>query len=115
MKKIAILTVLHYPHCLRKFFRSYLGNIDLAEQIMGHAGYLTVYRDKKKEDIGKEFLKYAKNITIFESSPDLTETHKEMEEIKQENKELKQEMDRIRMELLEVKMKQVQELQKKKL
>jgi len=48
-----------HPHCLRKFFRSYLNNVDLAELIMGHGGYLSIYRNMKLTDLGKEFMKYA--------------------------------------------------------
>jgi len=104
-----------HPHCLRGFFRSYLNNRDLAEHLMGHSGYLSSYRNKKTEDLGKEFLKYAKNVSILETSPDLTEVNKSLVEKDKQINEMQQEMQKIRMELLEVKMKQVQELQRKEL
>jgi len=103
-----------HPHCLRKFFRSYLNNVDLAEHLMGHQGYLSSYRQYDKKQLGKEYLKYMQNVTILETSPDLTDVHKELKEKDQQINEMQQEMQEIRMELLEVKLKQVQELQRKK-
>lgn len=105
---------LHF-HCLRKFFRSYFGNADFAEHLLGHRGYLSTYRQYSDKQLAKEYLNHMDNVTIFERQADLTEVNKEMDNLKQENESLKQEMDRIRMELLEVKMKQVQELQKAEL
>ncbi|MBA7707284.1 hypothetical protein ES703_116154 [subsurface metagenome] len=35
-------------HVLRKFFRSYYGNADLAEHLMGHSGYLSTYRKNER-------------------------------------------------------------------
>jgi len=105
-----------HPHCLRKFFRSYFGNADLSEHLMGHAtGMDKYYRNMKKEDISKEFLKYAHNVTIFERPVDLTDVNEKIGQMTQENQKLQNDVDKLRMELLEVKMKQVQELQKKKL
>jgi integrase len=105
---------LHY-HNLRKFFRTYFGNADLAEHLMGHTGYLSNYRQFNDKQLAQEYMKHVENVTVFEKTPDLTDVNKEMNNLKQENKALKQEMDRIRMELLEVKLKQVQELQRKEL
>jgi integrase len=97
-----------HPHCLRKFFRSYLGNVDLAEHLMGHGGYLTSYRDMKKEDLGKHFLKYAQNVTIFGGTIDserlnglqdqLLEKDKQLKEMKNTIDELKREMLNLKIE-----------------
>lgn len=60
-----------HPHCLRKFFRSYLGHSDLAEHLMGHAtGMDKYYRNMKKEDLANQFLKFENNITILEGFSD---------------------------------------------
>lgn len=104
-----------HPHCLRKFFRSYLGNADIAEFLMGHGTALTVtYRNMKKEDLAKKFLELMPNVTIFETIPDLSGVHEQLKEVTYENKELQKQLNDLRMEMLEIKMKQVQELQKKK-
>lgn len=103
---------LHF-HNLRKFFRTYFGNVDLAEHLMGHAGYLSTYRQFNDKQLAKEYLKHMENVTVFDRSPDLTDINKEMEDLKEKNETLNQEIDRIRMELLEIKIKQVQALQKR--
>jgi len=104
-----------HPHCIRKFFRSYLGNADLADHLMGHAtGMDKYYRNMKPEDLQQEFMKYMQNITILEVAPDLTDVHEQLKEKDTEIKDLKQQMHDIHMELLEVKLKQVQELQRNK-
>jgi integrase len=59
-----------HPHCLRKFFRSYFGNADLAEHFMGHqTGMTKFYRNKKKEDLSDEYQMYMHNVTVFSSGP----------------------------------------------
>jgi len=111
-----------HPHCLRKFFRSYLKNVDLAEHLMGHGGYLTSYRDMKKEDLGKEFMKYAKNVTIFGSTVDSERLNSMQDQLNERNKKIEDLISRIDKletlnELLEVKSNQSklkQELQKLK-
>jgi integrase len=77
-----------HPHCLRKFFRSYLNNVDLAEHIMGHGGYLTSYRDMQPRDVGKEFLKYAHNVTIFESGKDTEKLNNLQEQFIEKDKQI---------------------------
>lgn len=53
-------------HGLRKFFRSYLGNTDLAETLMGHSGYLTEqYRRLPLEKKQKDYLDSMTNVMIF--------------------------------------------------
>jgi len=100
-----------HPHCLRKFFRSYLNNVDLAEQLMGHSGYLSTYRDMKTEDLGKEFLKYAHNITIFSGTNDgerlnnmqeqLLDKDKKLDEMQKTIEEMKAQITELRLEKLE--------------
>jgi len=62
-----------HPHCLRKFFRSYFGDSDLSEFLMGHGSRLTkTYRCKTPEDLAMEYRKHMGNISIFET-PDIKE------------------------------------------
>jgi integrase len=104
-----------HPHCIRSYFRSYFGNADLAEHLLGHAtGMDKYYRNMKKEDLAKDFLKYAHNVTIFEREGNLTEVHEQLKEKDKQIQDLDEQLKDLRMELLEVKMKQVQELQRKK-
>lgn len=73
---------LFHPHCLRKHFRSYLGDADLAEHLMGHATMMTrAYRQKKPEDLAKDYLKHMQNVTFFEN------TSKDVEELRKSDKE----------------------------
>jgi len=112
--------ILMHPHSLRKFYRSYLGDADLAEYLMGHSTVLTkAYRQMKPEDLAKKYLGVMPNVTIFESPLDLTEINKKQQDLEKANMDkdkqiqnMQQEMQDIRMKLLEVEMKQVQELQK---
>jgi len=87
---------LHY-HNLRKFFRTYFGNADLAEHLMGHAGYLTEYRQFNDKQLAKEYLKHMANVTVFERSADLSGLTEQMAEKDERITKLEQdlvEMDR---------------------
>lgn len=88
-------------HNLRKFFRTYFGNSDLAEHIMGHSGYLSQYRDYNNKQLAKEYMKYIGNVTIYERTPDLTETHKQMSDMQKTIDELKAQITELRLEKLE--------------
>ncbi len=80
-----------HPHCLRKFFRSYLGHSDLAEHLMGHVtGMDKFYRGMKKEDLANQFLKYEKNITILEGSSNSERINGLQEQINQKDKEIQE-------------------------
>lgn len=82
--------VLH-PHCLRKFFRSYFGNSDLAEHLMGHAtGMDKHYRNMKIEDLANEYLKTMENVMIFSKrSKDILDMSERLENKDKELTELK--------------------------
>jgi len=89
-----------HPHCLRKFFRSYLGNSDLAEHLMGHAsGMDKFYRNMKKEDLAKKFLEYMPNITILSGAPDLTDVHRELHEKSLQMKQMQEDMQILKLTL----------------
>jgi len=105
--------ILH-PHCLRKHFRSYLGNADLAEHLMGHAtGMDKYYRNMKKEDMAELYLKHMQNVTIFETSPDLSGVHEQLKEKDTEISDLREEMQERKMEILELRL-TLQEIKNKK-
>jgi len=61
-----------HPHGLRKFFRSWLGNVDLAEHLMGHKGYLSTYRAYSYKALNQEYTKYMNNLNIFSTPVDLS-------------------------------------------
>lgn len=93
-KKTSRLTL--HPHCMRSFFRSYLGNRDLSEHLMGHVtGMDKYYKNMKKEDLAREYMKVMYNLVIFEKKPDLSQLTDDMDKLKQENKELKEDMDKL--------------------
>lgn len=74
--------LLSHPHACRKFYRSYLGDADLAEYLMGHSTALTrAYRQMTLEDLGAKYLKFMPNVTIFEN------TSKDVEELRKSDKE----------------------------
>ncbi len=77
---------LHY-HNLRKFFRTYFGNSDLAEHLMGHTGYLSTYRQFNDKQLAQEYLKHVENVIVFERSPDLTETNERIRKLEKEKEE----------------------------
>ena len=100
---------LHY-HNLRKFFRTYFGNSDLAEHLMGHVGYLSTYRQFNDKQLAIEYLKHMENVTVFGRSPDLTGVHEQLNEMADENQKLKEDVNDLRIRLLEVDYKYVQEI-----
>jgi len=88
---------LQHPHCLRKFFRSYLGDADLGEYLMGHGTMLTrAYRQMTPEDLGQRYQKLMPNVTIFGHAPDLTGINESLKEKDDEIQKLKQEMHELR-------------------
>jgi integrase len=52
-------------HCLRKFFRSHLGNRDLSEFCEGHSDINNLYDKKSDAERGSDYLKCMMNVTIF--------------------------------------------------
>ncbi|MCJ7570480.1 MAG: site-specific integrase [Candidatus Thermoplasmatota archaeon] len=84
-KEKKIDRILMHPHSLRKFYRSYLGDADLAEYLMGHSTVLTkAYRQMKPEDLAKKYLGVMPNVTIFEVPPNLENINQEILNLKQQ-------------------------------
>jgi integrase len=88
-------------HHLRDFFRTYLGNTDLAEHLMGHSGYLSTYRQYNDKELSRLYMENIHNVTIFERQSDLTDINKQLEELRKENEEMKKQIIELRLEKLE--------------
>jgi len=73
-------------HNLRSFFRTYFGNADMAEHLMGHTGYLSTYRNYNDKQLAKEYINFQGNVTIFT---------RETQDIKKVNEQMKEKEDRI--------------------
>ena len=99
-----------HPHCLRKFYRSYLGDADLSEHLMGHAssGLVKIYRNMKIEDLAEKYNRYMHNVTIFETSPDLSGLHTEMQEKDQTIKDMQNEMQEMKAEITEMRLERLE-------
>jgi len=98
--------LLQHPHCLRKFYRSYLGDADLAEFLMGHGTMLTkTYRQMKPEDLAKKYLAVMPNVTIFETQPNLTVINESLKEKEEAMQQMKAEITELRLTVLELKSK----------
>jgi integrase len=72
-----------HPHCLRKFFRTRLGEVipvDIVEALMGHEGYLTeVYRRYDEAKLG-EFYKEGEHVLhIFSNIGEIAKVKAEMD------------------------------------
>jgi len=102
-----------HPHSLRKFFRSYLGNADLAEHLMGHAGYLSTYRQFNTKQLAKEYLKYMGNLCIFEF-PGMEEVQDSLKEKDQQMAQMQKTINEMKMEILDLKVQKLEENRKKK-
>jgi len=91
-----------HPHCLRKFYRSYLGDADLSEHLMGHAssGLVKIYRNMKIEDLAEKYNNLMHNVTFFEVPQDLTGIHLEMQEKDKQIQELRDQMSMLMAKVL---------------
>jgi len=104
-----------HPHSLRKFLRSHLGNSDLAEHLMGHKGYLSQYRQYTDKQLGKEYMKYMQNLTIFtKESKDVKEVKDQVTKLQEENAELKNDIADLDRELRKLIIKELRRDDKEK-
>lgn len=99
-----------HPHSLRKFFRSYLGNADLSEHLMGHRGYLSTYRQYNDKQLAKEYLKYVPNLMVFETSPDLTDINKELLEKDKQMTEMQKTIEEMKAQILELRLEKLEKV-----
>jgi len=103
-----------HPHSLRKFFRSWLGNVDLSEHLMGHRGYLSTYRQYDYKQLSKEYMKYVSNLLIFETeNKDVTDIREQLSEKDKAIEEMKKEIMEFRLTQVELKQ-QIEALKEKK-
>jgi len=104
-----------HPHCTRKFFRSYLGDADLSEHLMGHShGLVKIYRNMKIEDLAEKYNNYMHNVTVFESTPDLSAVNESLAEKDKELKDIKHEMEIMRRQMNQLMTDKLIELDKRK-
>jgi integrase len=101
--------VLHI-HCLRKFFLSQMKlevPVVIPEALAGHEQYLDeAYQRYTIEQLGEYYKKGEQQLTILESSPDLSGVHEEINTLKQEKQDMQSMIEKMktRMELLEMKL-----------
>lgn len=89
-------------HTLRKFFRSYFGNSDLAEHLMGHSGYLSTYRKMNDKQLAQKYTEYMHNLLIYEREVDLTEVHEQLQEKDEQIIKLQEDMKILQLTLQSV-------------
>ena len=75
-------------YMLRHYFRTYLGNSDLAEHLMGHTDISNMYYSKQIHEIAQDYQKYSKNLYIYGNQ-------NTDEKIKQELKEKDEQIQRL--------------------
>lgn len=76
-------------HCLRRYFLTHFGDKEFGDFFSGHITPRNKeYRQYSDEQLDEEYMKHKDEITVFETNPDLTETHKEIDQLKKENQEL---------------------------
>jgi len=86
--------ILHI-HTLRKYFRTYFGNVDVAEVLMGHSGYLTTYRIPPVSKLAEDYLKAEQNLSVYKTPVNSSRYELQVAELKDENEQLKRRMDDI--------------------
>jgi len=88
-------------HTLRRFFRSNLGDVDLAEICMGHKGYLSQYRQFTDAQLAEKYKEKMHNIMIFETtSKDITDLNSRMQEKEKRIDELEKKLDEVNQSML---------------
>jgi len=90
-------------HNLRSFFRSYLGNADLSEKLMGHTGLAGIYDKRNDKQLAQEYMKYVCNVTVFERPADLTDINEQLQEKDKEMHDLKMQLLELRVTVQELK------------
>ena len=88
--------LLMHPHALRKYFRGYLSDANLAEFLMGHSTNMTrIYDQMKPEDRAKKYLECMKNVTFFSDIQDTTKMTEALHEKEREIAALKSQIETI--------------------
>jgi integrase len=95
-------------HHLRDFFRTNFGNVDLAEHLMGHAGYLSTYRQYNDKQLAEGYGKYVQNVTVFERPANVKGVYEELETIKKDKEEMQKMMQEMKAEILELRLEKLE-------
>ena len=95
-------------HNLRGFFRTYLGNADLAEHLMGHSGYLSTYRQFNDKQLAKEYDNFMHNVSVFAVSPDLSGVHEELHEKDKQISDLERKMQELTAQVIEMRLERIE-------
>ncbi len=95
---------------LRDFFRTYLGNVDLAEHLMDHAGYLSTYRQFNEKELAKLYLKNVHNVTVFERQPDLTDVNKQLAEKDKQIIEMQKSIQEMKAQITELRLEKLEKI-----
>jgi len=108
-----ILTL--HTHVLRKYFETRMSLASVPEavyqQLEGHEGYLDgSYKRYTEEELKQAYLKGLPSILVFESKPDLTETHKEIDDLKKENAEMQKMMEEMKSQILELRLEKLEKM-----
>jgi len=95
-------------HSLRKFFRSRLPKtigVDMTEYLMGHENYLSrEYRHYTVEELGKEYLKGAERLLVFETPADTTDLHERLDTKDKQLEEMQKTMEEMKAQILELRL-----------
>ena len=101
-------------HCLRRYFLSHFGDETWGDFFSGHmTARNREYRRYSDERLDSEYIKHVDDLSIFESSPDLSGVHSELKEKDKEINKLKQEMQNVKLDLANVQYKQIIQDRKK--
>jgi len=86
-------------HCLRRYFLSHFGDETWGDFFSGHiTARNKEYRKYSDERLDNEYIKHIDDLSIFESTPDLTGITSELEDVKKENARLNQEYTSIKID-----------------
>lgn len=93
-----------HPHCLRKFFITYLGEYSFADFLAGHSsGMVKIYNKMKPEDLAERYKKFMHNVTIFETtSEDIHSIREELDRVKLEKAEQDKEIQKLQLKLVQL-------------
>jgi integrase len=108
-----------HPHVLRKYFMTHMSltvPIDVVEALMGHEGYLTeAYRRYTIEQLGEEYLKGEKDISVFETPANLNGINESLKEKDAEIADLKEKakLQEMRLDIMALKLESMEKGKKK--
>jgi len=103
-------------HCLRRYFLSHFGDETWGDFFSGHiTARNKEYRKYSDERLDNEYIKHVDDLSIFESTPDLSGVHEELDNVRKENAELNQKYNSIKIDHIQMQIdlgKALEELEK---